>query len=47
MDEIDYLQEIRALAVRDSEKITAFLRDIVCIPSSESQIKDVGERIAS
>lgn len=46
MDEIDYLQEIRALAARDSEKITAFLRDIVCIPSSESQIKDVGERIA-
>jgi len=40
-----YLQEIRTLASSDSEKIIRFLKDIVRIPSIDSQIKKVGERI--
>ncbi len=38
-------QEIKSKVQKNREAIVQFMRDIVAIPSMESQIKDVGERI--
>lgn len=39
------VNEIQSRVAAQSEKIITFLREIVAIPSMESQLKDVGERI--
>lgn len=46
MEEISLVQKIRSKASQESDNIIEFLRDIVKIPSIDSQIKKVGERIA-
>lgn len=46
MDEKIIVQKIRELASGQSDSIIGFLSDIVKIPSAESQIKMVGERIS-
>jgi putative selenium metabolism hydrolase len=45
MDEINLRKKISSKTSKNSEKIVAFLTDIVKIPSVDSQIKKVGERI--
>ncbi|MDX9992499.1 MAG: YgeY family selenium metabolism-linked hydrolase [Anaerolineales bacterium] len=41
------VSEIQALVAKHKDEIIQFMRDIVAIPSMESQLKDVGERIAA
>ena len=41
------VQEIRERVEKDRENIIQFMRDICAIPSMDSQLKEVGERIAA
>lgn len=41
------MQEIKKKVQENRENIIQFMRDIVAIPSMDSQLKDVGERIAA
>ena len=41
------VQEIKQKVQENRENIIQFMRDICAIPSMDSQLKDVGERIAA
>ena len=41
------VQEIKKKVEENRENIIQFMRDICAIPSMDSQLKDVGERIAA